>query len=460
MQKRISLVVLTLILCFSSLAFASDFDFDDLFGDDLFLEIHEDESTFKPEEVLLVNEGLELGGSYNLSIRATRLFPEHGEADNSLSTSLGGQLYLDARPDPNFRVFGKARYSYAIPRKGENHKLDGKLLELFSDFNYENKVFFRAGKQNAEWGVGYFFSPADVINLGRIDPENPTADREGPLSLKVHYPHESNNYYLYTIFEGISKPEQIAFAPKVEYLLGKSELGAGLFYQKDRSTRTMVTISSSFGEVGWFAEGVVGKDYNKDFLETKAPGIYDIVKKDDFFTQATIGGHYSYKDEKDLFNLTGAVQYYFNGVRDQEHRDAVKAIRSAFADDKVPVVNPHYKTLSDLLALADTKEEKEAAKAWYRLELSPYLMDDGLHYLGTTVTWSKLLGTKLSNSTFVLANLSDRSGMVTNTLSLPSFSKFSPSVGVSFNFGDRTTEFGAMGKNTTVFAGVTIGGSF
>lgn len=444
MQKRISLV-LVLVFCFSSLAFAADFDFDDLFGDDLFLDIESEESVFKPEEALLVNEGLEIGGNYRLSVEASRMYSEHLDPENSLDTRLGGQLYLDARPDPNFRLFSKARFSYALPYGEKNHKFDGKLLELFSDFNYENKVFFRAGKQRAEWGVGYFFSPADVINLGRIDPENPTADREGPLALKVHYPHKSNNYYLYTIFEGINKPEQIAIAPKMEYLLGKSELGAGLFYQKDRSSRAMVTISSSFGNVGWFAEAVVGKDYNKDFLKETLPGIYSVQKGDDFFTQATLGGHYSYKDEKDLFNLTGVAQYYFNGVRDQEHRDAVKAIRSGTG--AVPSLIP-----------ADPDLTPEQMIQEYDRRLSPYLMDDGLHYLGVSVTWSKLLGTKLSNSTFVLTNLSDRSGMVTNTLALPSFSKVSPSVGVSFNFGEQATEFGQLGKNTKVFAAVTIGG--
>ena len=456
MRKTISLLVLSLVLCLSSLGFASDFDFDDLFGDDLFMEIQEEEGTFKPEEILLVNEGLELGGNYSLSVDASRLYPDKGEAVNSLEARLGGQLYLDARPDPDFRLFSKARFNYAIPNGEQNHQFDVKLLELFSDFNYENKVFFRAGKQRAEWGVGYFFSPADVINLGRIDPENPTADREGPIALKVHYPHKSNNYYLYTIFEGISKPEQIAIAPKMEYLLGKSELGAGLFYQKDKSTRGMLTISSSFGNVGWFAEGVVGKDYNKDFLESVAPGVYRVVKKDDFFTQATIGAHYSYKDEDDLFNFSGAVQYYFNGVRDKEHRDSAKEIRLTQANNSIPLVYPFVEAI--LKEGADATEEQIME---YARKLSPFLMEDGLHYLGATVMWNNMLGTKLSNSTFVLANLSDRSGMVTNTLSLPRFSKFSPSVGVSFFFGDEASEYGLLGRNTKIFAGVTIGsGSF
>ncbi|NMA61339.1 MAG: hypothetical protein GX956_05585, partial [Firmicutes bacterium] len=45
MRKTISLLVLSLVLCLSSLGFASDFDFDDLFGDDLFMEIQEEEGT-------------------------------------------------------------------------------------------------------------------------------------------------------------------------------------------------------------------------------------------------------------------------------------------------------------------------------------------------------------------------------------------------------------------------------
>lgn len=446
MRKTISLLVLSLVLCLSSLGFASDFDFDDLFGDDLFMEIQEEEGTFKPEEILLVNEGLELGGNYSLSVDASRLYPDKGEAVNSLEARLGGQLYLDARPDPDFRLFSKARFNYAIPNGEQNHQFDVKLLELFSDFNYENKVFFRAGKQRAEWGVGYFFSPADVINLGRIDPENPTADREGPIALKVHYPHKSNNYYLYTIFEGVSKPEQIAIAPKMEYLLGKSELGAGLFYQKDKSTRAMLTISSSFGNVGWFAEGVVswGSDYGEiEAVETPFPTpspLYKIVDREGLYFHATAGGMYSFKDSDGLFNLTGTLQYYFNGEGYKE-QEPFKVARQFALDQTKP--------LPPIINLGE--------------EGVPVLnfMNTGRHYLGATVMWNEVLGSKFSNSTFILANFSDRSGMVGNTISLPKLSKFSPNVGVSFSFGDEGSELAPSGKETKIFAGVTIGsGSF
>jgi hypothetical protein len=157
---------------------------------------------------------------------------------DNLGVSLGGQLYLDARPDPNFRVFGKLGLSSAVNkqrggRANAQDPLEISLQELFSDFNYENKVFFRAGKQNVKWGVGYFFSPADVINIGRLDPLDPGAEREGPVALKVHYPRGSTNYYLYTLLDDVDVISKVALAPKMEFVVGGTEIGLGGFYKGD-----------------------------------------------------------------------------------------------------------------------------------------------------------------------------------------------------------------------------------
>ena len=435
MRKTISLLALALVLCLSGVSFATDSDFDDLFGDDLFADLDYQDSSIKPEEVLLVNEDWEMGGNYHFSVNASRVYGDKNDPFDSFNTRLGGQVYLDARPDPNFRVLGKIGLDIAVTKlKDEDgvaqDPLKLRLVELFSDFNYDNKVFFRAGKQNVKWGVGYFFSPADVINIGRLDPLNPGGDREGPVALKVHYPHGSNNYYLYTLFDGVDQPRQIALAPKMEYVLGKSEVGVGGFYQQGKAPRVMLTLSSSFGEVGLFGEAMLSFGSDKGFLEPSGP-FYEIVGRDDLFFQATAGGLYSYKDSEGLFNFTGALQYYFNG---EGYKDQ-GVIRAARLGQIFPA-NPDKINLSDFL-------------------------ETGRHYLGATVVWNKVLGSKFSNSIFLLTNLQDRSGLVTNTISLPSFSKISPSVGVSFNFGETGSEYAPTGKNTKVFATVTIGsGSF
>lgn len=402
MRKTISLILTVLILWTSGSVFAAEFDFDDLFQDDLILELEEEESSYKPEEILLMSEGLEVGGTYSFSVNASRLYFEENDPRDSFSSRLGGSLFLDARPDPNFRILGKVSFSYRHSEENEDpFRLN--LVELFSDFNYDNKVFFRAGKQNVKWGVGYFFSPADVINAGRIDPLKPEAEREGPVALKVHYPQRSDNYYLYLLFDDVKKPQELAIAPKVEYVLGRSELGLGAFYQKDKSPRAMVTLSSSLGDLSLFAEAVMSKGSDKKFFVGGLP-----VEKDDLFFKFTAGASYNHNDQEGLFNLFGALQYYYDGEG------------TGFGD----------------------------------IILKP----DDKHRLACALSWNQLLNSKFSLSSLWTSNLSDRSGLVVNTLSLPSFSKISPSVGVSFNYGDKGTEFGLLGKTTTVFAAVTLGG--
>ncbi len=97
-----------------------------------------------------------MGGHYNLSLNASRTQMEGFDPEDMFRIALGSDVYLDARPDPDFRVF--AKINLAANAKADDASLRLKLRELFSDFNYENRVFFRAGKQNARWGVGYFFS--------------------------------------------------------------------------------------------------------------------------------------------------------------------------------------------------------------------------------------------------------------------------------------------------------------
>ena len=87
---------------------------DDIFGGSA-LVTDVEESEIDIASSLLVSESVDLGGSYSLSVRAgtiwsgletvTDVFNEYDST--YLSTSLSTSLYLDARPDEDFRVFGK-----------------------------------------------------------------------------------------------------------------------------------------------------------------------------------------------------------------------------------------------------------------------------------------------------------------------------------------------------------------
>lgn len=438
MRKIICLVVLLLILLGVFPVYAIDFDFDDLFQDDVLVEMDEGTGAAKPEEALLVHDGLELGGNYSLTLNAARRYIEDLDLDpeDSLSISLRSDLYADVRPKPDFRVFAKANLAVDVDRD-DAFSMRLKLRELFTDFNYENQVFFRAGKQQVKWGVGHFFSPADVVSSGRIDPQNPDRSLEGPIALKIQYPRKSNNYYTYLLFDQVTALNEIAIAPKLEFVVGRSELGLGAYYQQGKAPRVMATVSSSLGDVGLFAEAMVSKGSDKGFVSEQGLLDYPLRENNRLFFHATAGGHYTYSHPEGLLNLTGAVQYYFNGegYRDQS-------------------------------LIADFRQDYAIARVLFPDRVAHVVASDltstGRHYLGAMVNWSQILDSKLSLASVWTANLSDRSGIFSTTLSLPSFRNISPSVGVSFNYGEALTEFGLTGQRiTTVFAAVKLGsGSF
>ena len=211
-MKRILLIGAVLIIAFSTV-YAEDSEIitdedalfsgeesldeeEDLFQEEILVDMTEEAQTEVYEDALLTTEAAVIGGKIGIS--TDTVFDASDLADNQTFFELSSDFYLDARPEEDFRVFFKGAVSYPFT-SDENRTFSDvfTVKELFSDFQIGDTVFFRAGKQTVSWGVGYFFSPADVINLSRIDPEDPEEERTGPVSLKTHIPFSVHNGYLY-----------------------------------------------------------------------------------------------------------------------------------------------------------------------------------------------------------------------------------------------------------------------
>ena len=315
LAKFLVFLVLLAAPAFPALAQEQGESFDDLFegeileeegGDeaDLFEEGIFEESTEQgeaaPEEAFLVSERLEWGGSFDLLFDTQVIwdgYPDSwdmlfNEGTSFLASRLAADLFFDARPERDFRVFGKVKAAYEYP-----YDWDIGIFELFADFQYKDLLFFRAGKQTVQWGVGYFFSPADVLNLVSIDPEDPEAEREGPIAVKTHFPVAAHNAYLYLVANDIEKPTEIAVAPKLELLLGNYELGIGGFYQADLSPKGMLTLTGPLWELDLFAEAMI--QWGSDI-----PSV-----EDELLFSGTAGFAYVNPD----WDLTVVAQYFFDG---------------------------------------------------------------------------------------------------------------------------------------------------
>ena len=173
------------------------------------------------------------------------------------------------------------------------------------------------GKSTVKWGVGYFWSPADVINLEPINVLDAEAQREGPINFRINVPiaGTQNNLYFYTILASEDVDfDTTALAAKAEFLLGNYEVGLGAYYRYDTAERAMLTLTGPLGDFDIFGEAMVSRGSAKTFVTSIAPNgtiskRTDDDVRDSLFFSASAGFLYSNSNE----NLTIIGQYYYNG---------------------------------------------------------------------------------------------------------------------------------------------------
>ena len=392
-----------------------------------------------PEETLLTRAGVDWGGSFRYAPEVELGFPSYdalaaalrgeGQAERALRHELAAELYFDARPSSDFRVFGKAKVDYTVPgTDGSGEEQAGRtasggeftftMFELFADFHWDDRVFFRAGKQRADWGVGRFFSPADLMSLVTIDPLDPEAEREGPVALKVHAPLGVHNAYLYLITGDFRDPLDVALGARAELVVGGVELGAGSLIQADLVPKGIATATGSLGDFDLFAELVIQQGTERNRIELDAAGKLSVTPRDaraeEWFPAATAGALYFDPDP----GIVVAVQYYFN-----------------------PLGYPGSAALAPARAALRGAEGAGPPRTGPKPEAVD-LLYFGHHYAGASAAWNGIADTDLSASLFWLANLSDGSGIVRPSLSYQVLDYARLSLGASLGYGTGATEYG------------------
>lgn len=411
-------------------------DEDALFGGGGLLVEAEPTTDASLEEVFLVRDRLDVGGTYRAGVDTGWIWLPG--TDSSLrrepQLTAGGTLFVDARPSRDFRFFAKARGDGVLTEESADAHV--RLHELFFDFVAGDSAFFRVGKQAVKWGVGYFFSPADVINVGRIDPEKPEEEREGPVAVRLNVPAGRNNWYGYAVIDGNADDGfQVALAPKVEFVVGGTEMGLGLYYRADRAPRAMATVSTTLGRFAVFGELVVSKGSDKKFVQLTTPtslnplGLDVYTDKETLFTHATAGARYTHSDPDGRYTLTAVGQYYFNG---EGYGRQILAEHGW----KLP-----------LMVMAGELREGDVEYV-------------GRHYGALLVSGSHESLRDVNASVLWLGSFSDGTGMVTVSLGYGGWKYVKPTVSVSRTYGDIGGPMDMSSSVTTATVGLTVSGSF
>jgi hypothetical protein len=364
------------------------------------------------------SDTVRIGGSLSSSLEANINWVERNDDAGNfqydtalIAPDIRGAFFIDARPSNNLRIYNKFIYSFPFetsislgPVGVSSDVLSGvpsgvqtpmyrldipnfNIFELFTDFSYNDTVFFRFGKHTIKWGVGYFFSPADVLNLTMIDPQEPLTQLEGPISLRTQVIFKNSQNVLYTYLlpdTNTFKVEDTALASKFEFPVGNTELGFGIWYKRLRSPRLTLTYSGTVAKkISVSGEGVFAAGSDADWQNEKP-----LSDMEPLF-QATVGFIYM----NTTHNISLAAQYFYNGL------SGVNGASSSYT---------------------------------------------GTHYTAVSVSKTELFAKKFSASLFGIFGIDTKSIMTNLALSYSFFDELTISAGPTFRYGDEYTKGGSV----------------
>ena len=434
-----------------------DTNVDSLFGDEEVVEEapaqpSSDAAKQNPVTAALKSDKVRVGGSFSGSITPSATWADFWDGDlalsdsnTSLGTSLKSTLFFDARPSEDLRVYGSVKAAYPFSTETADGVLVPNLsvFELFADFNLNDKVYFRMGKSTVKWGVGYFWSPADVINLEPINVLDAEAQREGPINFRINVPiaGTQNNLYFYTILDSEDVDfDTTALAAKAEFLLGNYEVGLGAYYRYDTAERAMLTLTGPLGDFDVFGEAMVSRGSAKTYVMGIAPNGTISYRasgdvRESLFFSASAGFLYNNSNE----NLTIVGQYYYNG-------------EGYAPTDKETLVDDAY------IAMA----QNPASSAQLLAALSGLISGSGQHYAALMLSKGELFAIEdLSASVIAMANLSDLSGLVKPSISWSVTDNFKLTLSPMFLFGPSGSgEFSMAGDLVNLSLGASVSASF
>ena len=407
---------------------------DDLFGDRIFTEV-EDDLDANPAEDLLVNEGVSIGGNFGVFAELNLSLNPEEDIDSFTSglTNLSTRVFLDARPNSDFRAFVKGDISYDTT---DGVSFD--LRETFADIDIANQVFIRAGKQTINWGVGQFFSPANLINLETLDPENTDAELAGPVAVKVQVPIGANNATGYLLMDDLSSGKDIGVAARYEFLFEGYEVTVGGIWRNEDPWAVMTTVSGNIqgidliDDVAVFGELVMEGNVGKTFIvkDSSTPLGYSTSTSDDLYISATVGARADYTTEDELYTLSGSVQYFFNGL--------------GYEDPSVFTDNPQL--VGALLGQAE-------------LSITD-LTERGQHYLAANFRSPDIANSDFTPSALWLGNLSDGSGFLNASISYNGIDNLTPSLSYRYSYGAEGAEYSPRGDKHSLMLGFSLAAPF
>ena len=315
--------LLALLISFPVSAQGTDdeiFNEDDLFSD-IETVVAAEDMTDESVAAETDKPDISLSGSlYNRNHYSTRrddyiLKNPFIEDDNIYIGDFTANILADARYKWGIKAFANADIVYTY---GDFDDSDQFLREIFFDFNVNQAIYFRLGKQYLKWGRNFFWNPSDLINVEKQDFLDPDKNLEGTRGVKVHIPFGTKyNIYGFVNLEEAGTIEDVAWSGKFEFLVGDTEMAFSGWYQKDFEPVFGYDFSTRLFRMDIQGEMSVSHGENQDTLlrviDNSGNVSYTTTRREDkWVPKASIGFTKTY----DLLDINDRViirgEFYYN----------------------------------------------------------------------------------------------------------------------------------------------------
>lgn len=240
-------------------------------------------------------------------------------------------LYLDARPSDELRVFARGRLTHRFAQPaavlpfagGETAETEAALDQLWLKFDVEDTLFVTVGRQPIKWGAGRFWNPTDFLNRTVRDPLAVFDERLGVGAVKLHLPVESSGWNFYAIadFDDASTVNGVGGALRIEKLVGDTEMSVSTALRQDQPLRFGADVSFPLWLFDVRAEAAVVRGEERPFWrgtpdwESDAPlaAVSPFSREDEWIPQVVAGADIDipYGDD-DSFTI--GAEYFYNGA--------------------------------------------------------------------------------------------------------------------------------------------------
>ena len=248
-------------------------DFDSIFDDpaeDIVVEQPADidyRNQFEESKKIVVSGDfvIRAGGGFGWTDEPFDGYPEKVAGAYSKAT-----ISFDARPDPTIRIFGKLKTEMDSDNGSDVwSRLD--FDELYCDYNWLDKSFFRLGKFYMTWGQGRLFRPANFME-----------DCEDGTSFRMTMPNVLDGVTLVSLYkrypgspnDGKLHKGDVSLAGHADKTLGPINFSAAMLYNQMDGQRYSGSVKTVILGTDLFADYVLNRSDEGDITYEALAGFY------------------------------------------------------------------------------------------------------------------------------------------------------------------------------------------